>query len=199
MTSTEQSAAKRGRGRRATAVLALAAGVFVFAATAGSAAPGPITSGKSVLKPDPATLEGFADMSIGVEPTGAAESRRNGYVFPVRSGEFGDDLRGAVVHRGGLGFFMEGGPGVKFSKFFIRFGAQKAKLFARSGGAEVRFIDLDLDDATIVNPANRQEVKIKDAEALLGKEGAEVLSETFDFPFRKGIPFGFMTIKVKTG
>ena len=38
-------------------------------------------------------------------------------------------------------------------------------------------------------------LRIKNAAATLAKQGAAVLTETFDFPFRKGIPIGLVTIK----
>ena len=38
-------------------------------------------------------------------------------------------------------------------------------------------------------------MKIKGAEATLAKPAAELMSEEFDFPFRKGIPIGTMNIK----
>ena len=83
---------------------------------------------------------------------------------------------------------------MKFTKFTIKIGKNKTKLFAKSGGAEVRFIDLDLSDATISGSSGTN-LKIKGADATLAKAGAEVLSDTFNFPFRKGIPLGTVTVK----
>ena len=106
--------------------------------------PTPVTGGKTVLKFDQATGEGFADMSIGIQTTGAAKSGKHGFNFPIKGGDVNTGPKGAIDHSGGLAFFTEGGPGVKFTKFAVKIGKNKTKLFAKSGGAEVRFIDLDL-------------------------------------------------------
>jgi len=153
-----------------------------------------VTGGKTVLKFDQATGEGFADMSIGIQSTGAAKDGKHGFNFPIKGGDVKTGPKGEIDHKGGLAFFTEGGPGVKFTKFVVKIGKNKTKLFAKSGGAEVRFLDLDLSTATISGSAGTN-LKIKGADANLGKQGAQVLSDTFNFPFHKGIHMGTMTIK----
>jgi hypothetical protein len=178
--------------------IALAASVAVVATT--SAAPGPtVTGGKVVLKLDPATAEGFADMSIGIETTGVGKDGKRGLSWPIRggAGELRPGPRGSVLSGGGLGFFTEGGPGTKFSKFGIRFGTKKTQLYAKSEGSGGRFLNLDLSQATVSEGAAG--LKVKDAPATLTKAGAAVLSDVFDFPFHKGIPMGTLTIKASTG
>ncbi len=185
----------RGRiGARAAAAVAVAGASLALVASAGAES---VTGGKSVLKPDQATFEGFADMSIGVEATGAAKFGSKGAKFPVSGGDVDIDAAtptGLVNHRGGLAFFTEGGPGVKFSKFVVKLGKNKTKLFAKSGGAEVRFIDIKGVGET-AGGGDSGVVVLKNAKATLAKEGAAVLTETFDFPFRKGIPLGKFTLK----
>ena len=170
--------------------------LIVAALVVPAAVADPVTGGKTVLKFDQATGEGFADMSIGIEPTGAAQSKKHGFNFPISGGDVKKGPKGTINHRGGLAFFTEGGPGVKFTKFQVKIGKNKTKLFAKSGGAQVRFIDLDLSDATIGGSAGTN-LKIKGADATLAKAGAQVLSETFNFPFRKGIPLGTVTVKAQ--
>ena len=153
-----------------------------------------VTGGKTVLKFDQATGEGFADMSIGIQSTGAAKDGKHGFNFPIKGGNVKSGPKGLIDHKGGLAFFTEGGPGVKFTKFSVKIGKKKTKLFAKSGGAAVRFMDLDLSHATISGSAGTN-LKIKNADADLGKAGAQVLSDTFSFPFHKGIHMGTMTIK----
>jgi hypothetical protein len=181
---------KRTRAWLIAPVAAIVA-ALVLAPVAGA---DPVTGGKTVLKFDQNTGEGFADMSIGIDTTGAAKSGKNGFSFPIKGGDVSEGPKGEIDHRGGLAFFTEGGPGVKFTKFAIKIGKNKTKLFAKSGHAEVRFLDLDLSDATIGGSAGT-DLKIKGADATLAKAGAEVLSTTFDFPFHKGIPMGTVTVK----
>jgi hypothetical protein len=182
---------------RARIVIALGVGLIAAAVAAPTAGADPVTGGKTALHPDQDTFEGFADMSIAVGATGAARDGRNAVSFPIRGGDVSEGPKGSIEHTGGLVFDRNTSAGgtVKFTKFTIRIGASgKTKLFAKSEHSEVRFLDLDLKHATIGGSAGT-DLKIKNADASLAKQGAEVLSETFDFPFRKGIPIGTMTIK----
>lgn len=175
---------------------ALAVGLVAVAIPAAASAD-PVTGGKTVLHPHQATFEGFADMSISVGATGAARDGHRGVNFPIKGGDVTDAPSGSIEHRGGLVFAQNTAAGgiAKFSTFTVKISASgKAKLFAKSDHSEVRFLDLDLSEATISgSPGSR--LKIKSADASLAKQGAEVLTETFDFPFRKGIPIGLVTIK----
>ncbi len=181
---------KRTRAWAIAPMTLLVAGLVLVSAAGAD----PVTGGKTVLKFNQDTGEGFADMSIGIDTTGAARSGKHGFNFPIKGGDVNEGPKGTIEHKGGLAFFTEGGPGVKFTKFTIKIGANKTKLFAKSGGAEVRFMDLDLSSATIGGSAGTN-LKIKGAEATLAKAGAGVLSTTFDFPFHKGIPMGTVTVK----
>ena len=160
----------------------------------------PVTGGKTVLKPDVDTFEGFADMSMSVGATGAARDAVKGVVFPIAGGDVDEDARSTIEHRGGLVFAQNtaGGEILKFSKFTVQIGASgKAKLFAKADRSGIRFLDLDLSDATVGGTGSI--VKIKGAEATLAKPAAKLMSETFDFPFRKGIPIGTINIKATLG
>lgn len=179
---------------RTRIVAALGVGLTVALVPVASSGASPVTDGKSVLHPDADTFEGLADMSLSVGATGAAKDGRRGVSFPIRSGDVDEGPGGTIEHRGGLVFSANPGAVVKFSAYTIKLGPNKAKLFAKSDHSEVRFLDLDLEDATISGRAGVR-LKIKDAEATLAKPAAEVLSEAFDFPFRKGIPIGTMTVK----
>ena len=158
----------------------------------------PVSGGKTVLKPDVDTFEALADMSIGVETTGGAKSGKNGLSFPVTGGDVNPaGPKGEIDHKGGLAFFTEGGGSVKFSKFVVKIGKNKTKVFAKSDKSEVRFFDLDLTDASV--GGTDTSLKIKGAEATLAKQGAQVMSDVFDFPFQKGIPLGSVTVKASFG
>ncbi len=179
--------------------IAGAAAIGLLAAlTVGSSATADPATGKTVLKPDVNTFEGFADMTITVGATGAAEDKHRGVNFPISGVEVhGPKL--TIQHKGGLVFSRNTAEGgiVKFTQFVVESGKNRTKLFAKSDHAEVRFMDLDLSDATI--SGTDTSLKIKGAVATLAKAGAGVLSETFDFPFQKGIPMGTMTIKAAAG
>jgi hypothetical protein len=174
-------------------------GAFAALALAGPATADPVTGGKSLLEPDADTLEGFADLTIAVGATGAASDTTKGVVFPVLGGNLRPGPKGQVPQGGGLVFdrnTAEGGT-VKFSQFIVVFDGQRAKLFAKSGRTAVRFMDLDLN--VISTNATGTRTTIHRAKATLAEEAADVLSETFDFHFRKGIRMGRMTIKLDLG
>jgi hypothetical protein len=178
-----------------TALVATAAAVALALATAAVASP--VSSGKTKLALDPDTVEGFADMGIGITTTGAARTAQGFLKFPVKGGDIKPNGRGEVDHKGGIAFFREGdveNPGsVKFSQFIVKIGADKAKVFAKSDHAAVRLFDIDLEGQA---QGRAFDFRIKDADTTLAKEGAQVLSDTFDFPFDKGIDMGHTTIKV---
>ena len=177
------------------AIVGAVAAAALFVVTAASA--DPVTGGKTAFHPDQDTFEGFADMSISVGATGAARDGRNAVNIPIKGGDIGEGPKGSIEHKGGLVFAQNTSSGeiVKFTQFTIEIAASgKTKLFAKSEHSEVRFMDLDISDATISGSAGT-DLKIKNAEASLGKQGAAVLTEAFDFPFGKGIPMGTMTIK----
>ena len=179
---------------------AVAIGVAAAMTVAGTAGADPVSGGKSVFKPDVDTFEGLADMSISVGATGAAEDKKRGVNFPISGGDVKAGPKGTINHKGGLVFSRntaEGGK-VKFTQFIVKLGATKAKLFAKSEHSAVRFMDLDLSDATISGSAGAN-LKIKGADASLAKAGAGVLTDTFAFPFQKGIPMGTMTVKAQVG
>ncbi|MET0749585.1 MAG: hypothetical protein ABWZ43_00875 [Solirubrobacterales bacterium] len=183
------------RTRLGSVVAIAAAAALIPAAGAGA---DPVTGGKTVLKPDVDTFEGFADMNMSVGARGAARDAVKGVVFPIAGGDVGEGPKGSIEHRGGLSFSSNPGPVVKFTKYSVRIGKNKTKLFARADHSELRFLDLDLSDATIGGSAGST-LKIKGAEATLAKPAAKLMSEVFDFPFRKGIPIGTINIKATLG
>jgi hypothetical protein len=156
-----------------------------------------VTGGKTKLVLDPDTAEGFADIGIGITTTGSARTSQGAFKFEIKNGEVFDGPRGQIAHKGGVAFFSEGDTGtgsVKFTQFIIKLNGEKAKVFAKSDHAAVRLFDLDLGSATVSDTGGAA-LKIKDADTTLAKPGAEVLSETFDFPFHKGTPIGLTTVK----
>jgi hypothetical protein len=68
----------------------------------------PVTGGNTLLKPDTGTFEGLADMSIGVDTTGAAKFGNKGAKFPVTGGIVGEAGKDTIEHKGGIAFFREG-------------------------------------------------------------------------------------------
>jgi hypothetical protein len=180
---------RTGRTVIATAVMAL---VSLLAMAALSSANG-VVSGKTKLKPDSDTFEALADMSIAVETTGKAEFKPSGAKFPVSGGDIDPTagFQGIYGHRGGLMFSRSDGAAIKFKHLTIEIEQNKAKLFASASGSELKLAALKNGQIAGTDTS----FQLKDAEAELAKQGAEALSETFDFDFHKGIPLGTVTTK----
>jgi hypothetical protein len=178
------------------ALVALTAACAAMALFAVQVSANGVISGKTKLKPDPDTFEALADMSIAVETTGKAEFKPTGAKFPVNGGDIDPTAgyQGIVGHQGGLRLTRSDGATVKFNRLFIeiegrRGGRSKLTAFVAGEGlklAALRDGQLAGTDTSFV---------LKNAEATLSKQGAEVLTETFDFPFRKGIRIGTTTTK----
>jgi hypothetical protein len=176
--------------RKRTLTISLAVLSVLSMATAASADSGGIGTTKLALDPD--TAEALADMGIGIEPTGNARFAQGFLKFEVKNGQIVDG-KGQLAHTGGIAMSMEGGSSVKFTQFILKVGNSKGKVFAKSDHAAVRLFDVDLTGQA----AGRSEFnfRVKEAPTTLAKPGAEVLSDTFDFPFRKGTDIGLLTAK----
>lgn len=174
---------------RATALALAVAAALAFTGAAGANG---VISGKTKLKPDPDTFEALADMSIAVETTGRAEFMPSGARFPVQGGDVAPQAgyKGLVVHTGGLRFSREGAS-VKFSRLAFIIRNNKIRVFARANGLEQSLMTLTGGQIAGTDTS----FVAKDWEAKLSRRGAETLTETFDFPFQRGIPLGTTTTK----
>ncbi len=152
-----------------------------------------VADGKTVLKLDDDTFQGFAEQGIGLKTTGAAKDNKNGYVFPMEGGRVNTGPKGEIEHRGGLKFFALNGISVKASKFTARIGKRNVRVYAKSRQSEMRFLDLDLSDARIGGSLGAN-LRIE-GEATLAKQAAEVLSDSFEMSFPKGADIGVLNIK----
>jgi hypothetical protein len=185
----------RTKGRIRLLAVALAVGGSLGLVASSSAEP--VTGGKTVLKPDVDTFEALADMSIGVDTTGAASFGNRGAKFPISGGIVGEAGKDTIEHKGGIAFFREGGAGVKVSKLTVVLGKNKGKVFGKSDGAELAFLKLDLSESE--GSGVPGSITIKGAAASLTRQSAAVLSEAFDEDIRKGVPMGELKIKASVG
>lgn len=187
----------RARGRVAAGIVTVAVAVAGSLGLVASSSAEPVTGGKTLLKPDQDTFEALADMSIGVDTTGAAKFGNKGAKFPVTGGIVGEAGKDTIEHKGGIAFFREGGASVKVSKLVVVLGDEKGKVFGKSDGAELTFLKLDLSDAEQSGVPGR--INIEGAAASLTKQSAAVLSEAFDADIRKGVPVGEIDIEAFVG
>jgi hypothetical protein len=164
-----------------------------------------VIGGKTVLKPDPAALRNLSERGVTAGILAPARLS-DGVRFPIEGGALRDGPLGTVEHSGGLAFTTKPpaiaearvGARVKFTDFTIEFGDGTAKLFARSGGSQVRFFDLELSGAT---PPGQFEnpFKIKHIGATLAGPAARLMTEKLGVRFRAGDPAGSLNMKPLTG
>ena len=180
--------------RRSVVALSVVAAVLAVPAVASAST---ITSGELGLEPDQATFEGFADMGITVEATGQAAFGSDGLSIPFKKSGVGPPphFRGIVDARGGLLFSRADGAELKLKHPQLKIGTERVKLYFNATGD--RFLRL----TTIKNfeiTGDERGFELTGGEAGLSKPAAKVLSDSFDFPFRRGIPLGTMSIEAKT-
>jgi hypothetical protein len=180
--------------RRSVVAVAAVAAVLAVPTVASASI---ITSGELRLEPDPATFEGLADMGITVEATGEADFDEDGLSIPFRHSGVGPPphFRGIIDARGGLLFSRADGAELKLKHPSLKIGNEKVKVaFSATGDRFVRLTSIKNFEIT----GDERRFQLKGGEASLSKPAAEVLSDAFDFPFRRGIPLGTASIKAKT-
>jgi hypothetical protein len=180
----------RGSVVAATAVAAVLAVPTVASAST-------ITNGELGLQPDQATFEALADMGITVEATGKADFDEDGLTIPFRKSGVGPPphFRGIVDGRGGLLFSRADGAVLKLKHPQLKIGNDKVKVYF--GTPDDRFIRLTSVKNFDISGGDRG-FELTGGEANLAKPAAAALSDAFNFPFRRGIPLGTMSIEAKT-
>ncbi len=179
---------------RLLALPALAATTLVLAATVAAE---PVTGGKTVLVPNQETFEALSDMGIEIATTGGAKFGGKGAKFTVTGGIVGEAGKDTIEHKGGLLFSRDEGGAVKVANFTAVLGEQKGKLFAKSNGAQLAFLKLDLSGAEQSGVPGS--ISIEGAEASLTKQSGAVFTDAFDAEFRRGVPVGELNIEAQFG
>ena len=128
-----------------------------------------------------------------------AKNGKRGFVFPITGGDVNRGPEGHDRAQGRARRSPTRGRRRRSSSrsSWSRSATSKTKLFAKSGGAErpvPRPRSVHRDDQRQRRDEPEDQGRRRDA----GEAGAEVLSTTFDFPFRKGIPIGTVTVKALT-
>lgn len=171
--------------------LALAAAVLALAAPANAAKLG----GKTILAPEPATLDALSVAGVGVAPAGDAVVNGKGIGFPITGGKVNvDNLSGKIVHKGGL-TFSGAGTSLTVENFVIKLGSKNVIRASVAGGGHVRLADLDLSNAKVKQRGGK--VVVSNVGVGLANRAAKALSATFGLPDLAGADLGDATVKVK--
>lgn len=177
---------------------ALAAATVAALAPAVTAGANGVKSGEIKLKPHQSTFEGFADMGIAAEPKAAARFRGDRFVFPADGGDVDptSGYQGLIGGSGALKLSRESdGAKLKFKNVQVVIHKRKADLGGTVGSDGV-FVKLaKVDGYGILTDGNS--FALKKGKATLSRVGAEVLSDTFDFPFHRGIVLGQLAIEAE--
>jgi hypothetical protein len=157
-----------------------------------------VKSGVLKLKPDQSTFENFADMGIAVEPKGDADFGGGAFVFPAGGGDI-DPSNGyqGIIGGGGALKFSRESDGAKLKLKNVEAVIHKHKVDV--GGTTKGGVFIKLAKATGygILADDHTSFELKNGDTVLSRVGAHVLSETFGFPFHRGIPLGRLAIKAK--
>jgi hypothetical protein len=158
-----------------------------------------VTSGKSVLAPDVDMFEALSDYGVTATPVEGAKANNHGFVFEITGGEVkAPGPTGSIEHSGGINFTnANSGATITFDDFLIKLGHSKAKLFATTGTDAVRFLNLDLSNAT-VSGSQGADLKIKNLDATLAKPATQLLSDVVGVEINKNAAIGTLKVKAQT-
>jgi Htaa len=157
------------------------------------------TSGTSVLSPDVEMFEALSDYGVTAAPVEGAKANNKGLVFKITGGVVkAPGPTGTIEHSGGIEFTNANtGDSVTFDDFLVKLGKKKAKLFATTGTDALRFLNLDLSNAT-VSGSQGADLKIKNLDATLARPATKVLSEVVGAEINKNAPIGVLKVKAQT-
>jgi hypothetical protein len=183
----------RARARIATALLGVAA--LLAALALAPSAPAAKLGGKTILAPNPDTLDALAAEGVMVAPSGDADVTGSGIAFPITRGTVNvDEVKGKVEHKGGL-TFSDHGTSLTVEDFVVKVGKKDVIRADVAGGGKVRLAELDLDRAEIKERSGK--VVISNVGVLLAGKAAKALSATFGLPNLEGADLGEAKVKVR--
>lgn len=169
----------------------VAAALLALAAPANAAKLG----GKTILAPEPATLDALGAAGVAVAPAGVASVNGKGIGFPITGGKVNvDNLSGKIVHKGGL-TFSSSATSLTLEGYVIKLGSKNVIRARVAGGGHVRLADLDLSKAKVKQRGGK--VVVSNVGVALANRAAKALSATFGLPDLAGADLGDATVKVK--
>ena len=152
--------------------------------------------GKTILAPEPATIEALAGAGVMVAPAGDVSVNDKGIGFPITGGNVdAETLRGKIEHKGGLTFSNDH-EALTVENFTVKIGEKNVIRAEVAGGGKVRLAELDLDKAKIKERGSK--IVVSNVDVLLAKPAAEALSAVFGLPDLAGADVGDATVKIKT-
>jgi Htaa len=181
---------------RLTAAATLAVGALLAALALAPAAGAAKLGGKTIVAPEPATIDALAAAGVTVTPAGAASVNGKGIGFPITGGKVNaETLQGKIEHEGGL-TFSNAHESLTVENFTVKVGDKNVIRAEVAGGGKVRLAELDLDEAKIKQRGGK--VVVSKVDVLLAKRAAAALSAVFGLPDLTGANIGDATVKVKT-
>jgi Htaa len=185
------SSGSRVRAGGGISLVAAVVATIALAAPANAAKLG----GKTIVAPDPATLDALGAAGVSVAPSGPAKVNGKGIGFPITGGKVkADDLTGKIRHKGGL-TFSSSSTALTVKNFVIKLGAKNVIRARVAGGGKVRLAVLDLSKAKIKQRGGK--VVVSRVGVDLANKAAKALSATFHLPDLAGAHLGDATGKIK--
>jgi hypothetical protein len=159
------------------------------------AAPAAKLGGKTILAPEPETIDALAAAGVTVAPAGDVIVNGKGLGFPITRGNVNPEtLEGKIEHKGGL-TFSNGHESLTVEDFTVKVGDKNVIRAEVAGGGKVRLAELDLDDAKIKQRGSK--IVVSNVDVLLAKRAAKALAAVFGLPELTGADLGDATVKIK--
>ena len=151
--------------------------------------------GKTIVAPEPATIDALAGAGVTVAPAGEATVNGKGIGFPITGGKVdAETLAGKIKHEGGL-TFADGHESLTVENFTVKIGDKNVIRAEVAGGGKVRLAELDLDRAKIKERGGK--IVVSNVDVLLAKRAAKALSAVFGLPDLTGADLGDAMVKIK--
>jgi Htaa len=168
----------------------------VVALAVAPAAHGANLGGKTILAPEPDTVDALSAAGVTVTPTGPVSVNGKGIGFPITGGNANaETLETKIKHRGGLEF-SNGHEALGVENFIVKTGTKNVIRAEVAGGGKVRLANLDLSDAKVKTRGSK--VVVSNVDVLLAKRAAKALTAVFGLPDLTGADLGDATVKIKT-
>jgi hypothetical protein len=187
----------RVSGRKSAVLVLATSAVALVAAPAALADSAKLASGSTVLTLDKATVKVLTSSNVRLAPIRPGAAGKGGTVsFPITGGLVDVETgAGTVTHSGGL-VFRANGESVRLTKFTVKVGANKSRLFASVGDARIAILDLNVKKAKISRGGtDGTALIVGNVKGTLTGVAARALNSAFDTTlFKKGISLGTASV-----
>jgi Htaa len=179
------------------AAAAMATAATLVLAPGASARPEQVSGGTTSLKISANVGEFLADAGTKVKAIDPAKEKKNGYGFPIATGELDNKkVKGSLKHRGGLEVNGDGGK-FELTRLQAKFG-RSSKLKAKVDGDNSALFELDTENAKAKESDGT--IKVSGVKVLLSAKGVRLIEDVTEMELEdRDVVFGKLKVAAETG